>query len=695
MIKKLLWYGNRLASMSLVELAYRIKQQIIKRQERIAWKQRTYSPQSIDKRAVSSLHQLQQERLFFFIPDKQQTITISIRHAFSAEVAATITTADALYHHQIQLFGKQIHLGETIDWHHDPLTKQSWPQTFAASIDTRDGKTVGGVKWVWELNRHHHLVTLGKAYFLTDNEQYAQEVCTQWQGWVQANPPLTGINWTSALELAIRLINWGWALALIQNSPALSSTLYGQLVDSIAQQAAYINRHLSAYSSANNHLIGEAAGLAFVGLYFPHLPAAPYWREQGLTILEQELPRQIYADGVPAEQTPAYLTFVLDFYLQVWRLAELNGYKPPTIWYERLAAACEFLQHVMDEAGNVPQIGDSDDAQVVRLSDNQSFNNCRSILATAAVILNRPDFKASAGQWDEKSHWLLGEEGAKIFESLPDVKSKPGSRAFREGGYCVMRTEDHLLIFDCGPLGYLSTAAHGHADALNLLVHANGQPLLIDPGTYAYQEGGKWRDYFRSTAAHNTVVVDGLDQSEMQGDFLWGKKANAKLLHWQSNDTFDLAIAEHDGYKNIGVIHQRTVLFYKPDWVLVVDDLRGKGNHLLEQLWHLPAQSQVQVKTTKVDVTVGNTFWQLKLLNTPAAAITVPFGQESPIQGWLSAHYGHKEAAPVIKVSAQVDLPQKFMAVFCLKPRDGDADLAIIETEILPLYKRLLEEKLD
>ena len=185
-------------------------------------------------------------------------------------------------------------------------------------------------------------MTLAKAYHLSGDIQYAQEVCAQLESWIDQNPPLIGVNWTSALELALRLINWSWVLAFLGDTPYLTPKLRYALADAIQQQGAYIERHRSAHSSANNHLIGEAAGLAITGIAFPWLPRAKQWRDTGLAILNEELPEQIYADGVPAEQATHYLAFVLDFYLFTWELAKRNGHQPPAIWQTRLAAAAPF-----------------------------------------------------------------------------------------------------------------------------------------------------------------------------------------------------------------------------------------------------------------------------------------------------------------------------------------------------------------
>jgi hypothetical protein len=149
-------------------------------------------------------------------------------------------------------------------------------------------------------------------------------------------------------------------MSFVHRSPTMTEELFNQIIAAIIAQATFIGRHLSKFSSANNHLIGEAASLAFAGLTLPWLRQAKSWQKQGLKILTEEIEKQIYPDGVMAEQAVSYLAFDLDFYLLVWQAAVLNGVSIPTVWRERLGAACEFVGHIMDENGQVPAIGDSE-----------------------------------------------------------------------------------------------------------------------------------------------------------------------------------------------------------------------------------------------------------------------------------------------------------------------------------------------
>jgi len=485
--------------------------------------------------------------------------------------------------------------------------------------------------------------------------------------WIADNPPSIGIHWTSPLAMGIRLINWCWTLFVLRTSDVLTRPGFATIMESVHDQAEHILRYRSRYSSANNHLIGEAAGLAMVGMCFPFLRGSGEWKRVGLKILREELAKQILPDGGSAEQANHYLLEVLEYNLLVWRLADLCGEAVPPVWPERLSASADFLVAMLDAQGRVKPIGDSDDGRGLQLDDDPNASQARSLLVSAALLLSRPELKAVAGDWDETNHWLFGEEGRQAYQALPvSTPPPPTSRLFPQSGYAVCAAGDTTAVLDFGPLGYLTTAAHGHADALSLLITLDGRPVLVDPGTYAYGDGGDWRRYFRSTLAHNTIAIDGLDQSQMWGTFLWGRKAQARLLSWQSNGDTDYLCAEHDGYARRGVHHRRHLLFQKPDLIVVKDEILGGSRHQLAQTWHFAPGASASPA-------LADGGWQIRdcgarlwvwLLDTTDLSVSWVEGREAPLQGWVSPGYGQKIAAPVLCLEGERSLPVRLTTVF-------------------------------
>jgi hypothetical protein len=310
------------------------------------------------------------------------------------------------------------------------------------------------------------------------------------------------------------------------------------------------------------------------------------------------------------------------------------------------------------------------------------------------VLLKRADLKVVSGnKWDEKSHWLLGDIGYQYYSNLTNESDPKKSAIFSQGGYCVMRSSQCNFVFDCGPLGYLSTAAHGHADALSFSMSLEGSPIFIDPGTYAYQEGDDWRTYFRSTAAHNTIEIDGQDQSEMLGTFLWGRKARSKILHWSTNPDYDIAIAEHDGFKHSGVIHRRTIIFSKKDFIIIVDDLLGKGEHKCSQFWHFPVECKLDLMNEKIRAKVNDRNVYLLPIEIDENTERLLYkGNYSPVQGWVSPRYGEIQEANVINYRAKTLLPKRWIFRIQIDNDENGIDVEDLRMNSLKFLKKIETE---
>ena len=449
--------------------------------------------------------------------------------------------ADGICNGQFILLGVPVHYPSEISWIADPLSRNDWPMRFHTGIKIFDGdREHGDVKYVWELNRHQFLTTLGKAYRLSGDHRYASAVVELLQHWIRANPYKVGVNWTSALEVAIRSLSWCQVLEFIHDSSALDSGKRQIILRSLYQHGHYIDNHLSFFFSPYNHLIGEAAALYIIGSLLSWLKPARRWKGKGWAILERELPNQFHADGGTVEQAISYHHFTLGFYLHGFLLRRRLGLEIPSGMEFLLEKAFEFSMYMTRPDGLVPMIGDGDEGKAIDLLQN-SIWDFRPLLAIGAVLFQRADFKTIAGPFPPDAAWLLGLEGWKKYESLQDTAPKDNSKVLPKSGYCIMRTgwdrQSHYLSFDCGdiaagvPKGDIASAAHGHADALSIEVAAYGVPILVDPGFYTYNGDEQWHRYFRETEAHNTIVVDGCSQAEYRGRLKWSHAPDTKLHH--------------------------------------------------------------------------------------------------------------------------------------------------------------------
>ncbi len=559
---------------------------------------------------------------------------------------------------QASVFAKTLdYPGKTPDWNRDPLTGIAAPLTFGKAIDYRDERLVGNIKYLWEPNRHLELVTLAQAYSLTGEERYREAVGRWVESWLTQCPYPMGANWASSLEVGIRLINWSLAWQLIggRGSKLFAGEQGAELLDrwlrSVYQHAHFIRHYHSLHSSANNHLVGEAAGLFVAACTWPYWDDFEKWGREAKLLLVETARTQNHPDGVNREQAVAYQQFVLDFLILSALAGRSRGAAFPDDYWQTIERMIEYLHAIMDVAGNVPMIGDADDGFVVRLSQEPGFCPYRSLLATGAVLFDRPDFAARSGGLDDKTRFLLGNDAQSHLAS--GTTADGCRREFPSGGYYILgrdlgRDEEIRLIVDSGPLGYLSLAAHGHADALSFVLSVAGREILVDPGTYSYHTEPKWRQYFRGTSAHNTVRVDGCDQSVQGGNFMWLHHAKARCLAFSFDNASSRFSGEHDGYTRLEdpVVHRRDIM-HRGNTIEVTDRLSCNGPHVVERAWHFSEECRVSLEGTTVVAEHGPVRVTLRPLE-PVGETRRLRGSDKPPGGWVSRRFDDKVAADTV-----------------------------------------------
>lgn len=558
-------------------------------------------------------------------------------------------------------------LGFPPQWNCDPKTGVVAPLVFGKALDYRDERRVGDIKYLWEPSRHLELVTLAQAWRLTGEVSFAEGCRTLLDSWFEQCPYPRGVNWTSSLEHGIRLVNWSFAWHLLGGD---ESTLFDgargaafreRWLANIYQHCHFIAGYLSRYSSANNHLLGEYLGLLIGSLTWPLWPMSARWRKTALAGFFGEAICQNGADGVNREQAFFYQHQVMDMMLIGGLCCRANGIEPGDEYWNRLERMTEFIAAVMDRNGHVPLVGDADDGLIVRLAPTGEVSPYGSLLAAAALLFRRGDFKVLAGGLDDKTKWLIGAASEERWSAVAgEVQSEP-RREFVDGGYRILGdcfgTDDEVrIVADAGPLGYLSIAAHGHADALAFTLTLGGTPVLVDSGTYAYHTQQRWRNYFRGTSAHNTVRVDGADQSVIGGNFLWHEKATARCLVWESSAREDVFIAEHDGYRRLrdGVVHRRQIRLDKAArQIRVCDRIECAGDHRIELFWHFAPECRVALDADSATVIYGNKCITMTFFGTQCDRALFS-GCEDPILGWHSRSFDEKIACTTLRSVALI-----------------------------------------
>jgi hypothetical protein len=578
------------------------------------------------------------------------------------EVSVYTAQADRILEGRFRVFALDTApLGFPPDWNRDPKTGTRAPLSFGKLLDYRNERLVGDIKYLWEPNRHADLVTLAQAWHLSRDPRYASAFAVLIDSWLTACPYPCGVNWTSSLELALRLVNWSFAWHILGGEAAVlfqgdaGHALRLRWLASVRQHCHFIAGYLSRHSSANNHLLGELLGLFVAATTWPLWRESRKWHDLARAEFEREALEQNASDGVNREQAIWYQQEVADMMLIAGLYARNSQCDFGTEYWNRWSAMLEFIASIMDVAGNVPRLGDADDAVIARLDPTREFDAFRSLLASGAVLSHdaplRAQFKAKAMMLDDKTRWLLGDTAAREFSAIaspPRARAFP-RRAFPQGGYFILGSDlesphEVRIVADAGPLGYLAIAAHGHADALAFTLSVFGNEILIDPGTYSYHADEHWRSYFRGTRAHNTVTVDGQDQSLAGGRFMWTKHAAVKSTVYETGDDLERLSAEHDGYHRLAdpVTHRRELSYLKVARVLRVrDHLICKSRHHVEINWQFSPACDVvlmerRLRATRRDVTVELT-WGDGLAGRLAR------GEESPPRGWVSARLDVRE----------------------------------------------------
>ena len=560
---------------------------------------------------------------------------------------ATIAAAERISAGVFGLGNRVLSLGARPDWTSDPVSGTCAPAIHWSRIAILDPLVVGDCKLTWELNRHQYFLTLGQAYLLAGDDRYASLVADHLSTWIDDNPPKVGINWTSSLELALRAISWTWALYLVRTSSCLGGDLFLRALKYLYLHARHIERYLSTYSSPNTHLTGEALGLLYVGTAFPQFTRAHHWRALGCRILIEQLDRQLFNDGVYFEQSTYYHRYTTDFYLHALLLTQWTEPSVAGIIRSKLRGLLDHLLFITRPDGRSPLIGDDDGGRLILLGPRPA-NDFRDTLAIGAAVLQRGDYAYVAGNSVEELLWLLGPKGIQTYDNLTATPPATTSRVFTDSGYFVMReswdSAGDWAVVRCGPHAP-RTGAHAHADALAIELSVAGQPMLIDPGTYVYAASREERDYFRSSAAHNTVTVDGRSSAEPGASvFRWKSVPRSRATAWVHGASFDFFEGEHDGYLQLDApaIHSRAVFFLKGEYWVIRDRIRSNGRHHLAAHWHWAPGVTVSSDTDTLRTHAGGG----EALQV-SARIFSGGGRLACHEGWVSSAYGTRTRAPI------------------------------------------------
>lgn len=587
-MSRLSWYARRLGSMSVGEIAWRTGRAgfaLVPAVERRALSDdRLFGAEHDWNRALEDFRSAAGRPALL---DRERAVSVEAAHPVLAK--SVIAAADRAAASRFAILGyPEATLATPPDWHFDPFAGYRWPSRAASRIDYRTAP--GDPKWIWELNRLQHLPWLAQAWLFTGEDRYATTFFEHLDSWSLQHPPGKGIAWRGAFEAGIRAVSVAIALQGFRDSSLLTVHRYRRILRALAAAATMCWRDRSLYSSANNHLVGELVGLATVAIMFPELPRAARWEADALQALSEQAEVQILADGVGAEQSTAYQIFTVELLLVVAVLLRLRGDRVPPEILGAITRSSQFLGAAVGARDPDLRYGDDDGGFALRMGA-EPVRSIRDHLGIVATVTGG-DMRRFDANTTALSAWLSAAMPAGDRAEVASVPIRENWFA-SDGGLVVLRRGSRRAIVDVGPLGYLSLAAHGHADALSVTLSIDGHDVISDPGTGGYYGHPEWRAAHRGTRMHATVCVDSVDQSVIGGPFMWTSHANVRV---RAVDLLrGIVDAEHDGYRRLEerVTHRR-VLAAVPerdcpgrDLLMVVDVITGVGSHTVRTSWPL------------------------------------------------------------------------------------------------------------
>ena len=609
-MNKLVWYVNRLKAMNSKEIIWRIQQKQL---------------EVTEERNIKGLAVNSNVKKYMSIETKDKYLDSRIKLNYD-------NTLYSLYY--IEKFWNEYPYEKDNEytWDCGFQTNKKWPKEFSYKINFKEADEIGDVRTNWEVNRHHQFTQLAKLYYITKEEGYLLELKKQFNDWMKENPMLIGVAWASPMEVAIRVFSWVITLGFLEKAQCKDKEFMDEIKIAILNSTEYIAKHYSRYSSANNHLIVEMMAIGIVGVVFN----IKEWINLCNDTLNYEMVNQNHMDGINKEQSPHYQCFVMESVLLYLLFCKNNDIAYSKDLDYILNKMCMYISDLSDLNGNVPNIGDCDEGKILDLS-GQPFNHYKYVLELGSILLEKKYTDLS--NVCENIHWLFDED--KI-NSVNEVYDNSKSKTYDLGGNSILKYKDEekeiILTLDHGELGFGSVAAHGHADALSITLRVNGEPFLIDPGTYIYNIERPWRDYFRKTINHNTIEINGQNQSEIKGTFLWGKRANSNLIITRVGEKDDHITCEHDGYKS--AIHNREVKYIKPDMFIIKDTIKGKFN---EYIYTLVLDDELDIEN------IENGF----ILSSSKNKVYINFEHAEEIyleEVWISKAYNNKKLSKAIKI---------------------------------------------
>tara|TARA_B100001059_G_scaffold43638_1_gene35958 strand:- start:16034 stop:17995 length:1962 start_codon:yes stop_codon:yes gene_type:complete len=588
-------------------------------------------------------------------------------------ITKVIHKADQIIDNKYDILGfKNIKIDE-LNWHKDFISNYEWPKgKFYYDYCIVNYSNNSDIKVCWDFNRCHHLLYLGEAYLMTNNEKYVKKFLFDINNWINSNPLMYSVNWTCAMEVSVRVINWIYAFNMIKKSRLVDIDFLHKFNRSLYEHGWYIYRNLENDfdNRSDNHYNSNLAGLLILGLIFNDSKEGQTWKNLAVKESKRIIKFQIYPSGVNFEKSINYGRLVNEFFTFSYILMKNHNIYFNNAFENQIKSQYDFLISYLKNNMYAPVIGDQDNGRLLPFSISQNIDHSY-LLTIGAILFNRSDLKSISQGYNLDSFFLLGISSFEKFNKIPRIKIENNSKSFDDAGFFIMRSNDYYLFINNSGLGKFgqgndSIGSHTHADMLSFELNILGHDILTDSGTYEYTRCIKERYYFSSTNVHNTLTIDNFNQFEINENVYSKFKSLASTKHvlWDSNLIRDIYVGEHDAYQRLDspVTHRRSFEFLKNEIkLIIVDDIITSGNHIVNSYLNFASGLIPEIINGSFIRVVLNDF----IVNIKFKSYNNDL-RFSIIDEWCSVEYGVRFKRKKIKINFATNQSAKLKMIFTI-----------------------------
>lgn len=578
-----------------------------------------------------------------------------LRQIDDKEKQAIITAADKTLENVFNVLGSGDVVLNPIDWGADFISGHNWPSgKYYRDYKQVDLTNKADVKIPRELSRGHFLLHLALAYQITKDAKYADKLIALISDWIDKNPLMYSINWGCAMDVGIRAMNWMWALSLLSDYH-IKETVQSKIKSSLYQHGWFIYRNLEGniFEYNNNHYFSDIVALLHLGVLFNEDKEGKVWCDFANREFYRELRLQILPCGMSFEGSTNYNRLMLELIMPCVVLLKRNGERIPSDIESRIRTMYDFIYNLMLPDGQMPIIGDQDNGRGLPWGVEE-LNDYTYLMGLGATYFQQKSWIPA--QYNVYAA-VFGELSREEFDALSDEPILKESKLYRDAGLAVMRSDDNYCLLNVDNQGFFMDdslgSGHSHCDWLSFVLAMGGETFIVDPGSYVYSSDPAERNRFRSTAMHNTIVVDGKSQTEIPEKELWKlpRTGRTSIGKWEAKADSDYLEVSHDGYGRLEkpVVHRRNIRFNKSDGAFSIEDeLCAKGEHSIELNLHLDSNVDVSFEQDTLKLSKNETVIKLVFSSKPNLDINL-------ISDYISRGYGERIQSKVICIRSDMN----------------------------------------